>query len=59
MAFIVKGGTNLISKKDMKKVMDNIHEKKDPMEGLSEQKKELRQEVLSAKRHRVYETCCR
>jgi hypothetical protein len=54
MAFIVKGGTNLISKKDMKKVMDNIHEKKDPMEGLSEQKKELRQEVLSAKRHREF-----
>ena len=39
MAFIVKGGINHISKKDMKKLIENDFKKTDGLEGLSEEKK--------------------
>jgi hypothetical protein len=54
MAFIVKGGMKEISKKEMKKHMDNLDKQIDPMEGLSEEKKEVRKEMLSVKRHREF-----
>ena len=54
MAFIVKGGINHISKKDMKKLVENDFKKTDGLEGLSEEKKALRKEVQSAKRHREF-----
>ena len=54
MAFIVKGGMKEISKKEMKKHMENLNKKIDPMEGLSNEKKAIRKEVLSAKRHREF-----
>ena len=54
MPLIVKGETKIISKDEMKKKMAEETEKKDPMEGLSNSQKELRREILSAKRHREF-----
>jgi hypothetical protein len=54
MAFIVKGGMKEISKKEMKKHMENLDKKIDPMEGLSDEKKAVRKEMLSVKRHREF-----
>jgi len=54
MAFIVKGGMKEISKKEMKTHMENLDKIDDPMEGLSDEKKQMRLEVQSAKRHREF-----
>jgi hypothetical protein len=54
MAFIVKGGVKEISKKEMAKHMKNLDKQDDAMAGLSDHKKEIRKEVLSAKRHREF-----
>ena len=54
MALIVKGETRHISKEEMKKLVEKNKVKDDQYAGLSEGKKELRKEVLSAKRHREF-----
>ena len=54
MALIVKGETKTISKEEMKKLVEKNLEQEDQFAGLSEAKKELRKEVLSAKRHREF-----
>ena len=54
MALIVKGETRHISKEEMKKLIEKNKAKDDQYAGLSEGKKELRKEVLSAKRHREF-----
>ena len=54
MALIVKGEHKVISQEDMKTLTAKNLKKDDPFAGLSEAKKELRKEVLSAKRHREF-----
>tara|TARA_B100000497_G_C7615232_1_gene369475 strand:- start:119 stop:529 length:411 start_codon:yes stop_codon:yes gene_type:complete len=54
MAFIVKGGVKEISKKEMAKHMKNLDKQSDEFAGLSEEKKQIRKEVASAKRHREF-----
>ena len=54
MALIVKGETRHISKEEMKKLVEKNKVKDDQFAGLSPAKKELRKEVLSAKRHREF-----
>ena len=54
MALIVKGETKTISKEEMKKLVEKNKVKDDQYTGLSPAKKELRKEVLSAKRHREF-----
>ena len=54
MAFIVKGGMTEVSKKDMRKHLENLDKIEDPMDGLSDEKKQMRVEVQSAKRHREF-----
>ena len=54
MALIVKGEQKIISKEEMKKLIEKNLKKDDQFAGLSEAKKELRKEVLSAKRHREF-----
>lgn len=54
MALIVKGEQKIISKEEMKKLVEKNKSKDDQFAGLSEAKKELRKEVLSAKRHREF-----
>jgi len=54
MALIVKGEHKVISHEDMKTLTAKNLKKDDPFAGLSEAKKELRKEVLSAKRHREF-----
>jgi hypothetical protein len=54
MALIVKGETKHISVKEMKELMEELQKKDDPYAGLSPEKKQLRKEVLSAKRHREF-----
>ena len=54
MALIVKGEHKVISQEDMKTLTAKNLKKDDPFAGLSEGKKELRKEVLSAKRHREF-----
>ena len=54
MALIVKGETKTISKEEMKKLVEKNKVKDDQFAGLSKGKKELRKEVLSAKRHREF-----
>jgi len=54
MALIVKGETKTISKEEMKKLVEKNKVKDDQYAGLSPAKKELRKEVLSAKRHREF-----
>ena len=54
MALIVKGEQKIISKEEMKKLVEKNLKKDDQFAGLSEAKKELRKEVLSAKRHREF-----
>ncbi len=54
MALIVKGETRHISKEEMKKLIEKNKVKDDQFAGLSKGKKELRKEVLSAKRHREF-----
>ena len=54
MALIVKGETNHISKEEMKELLAKNLKKDDPFDGLSPAKKELRKEILSAKRHREF-----
>ena len=54
MAFIVKGGMKEISKKEMKVHMEEVDKTEDPMSNLSDEKKQMRMEVNSAKRHREF-----
>ena len=54
MALIVKGETKHISKEEMIKLVAKNLKKDDQFAGLSEEKKQLRKEVLSAKRHREF-----
>ena len=54
MALIVKGETKTISKEEMKKLVEKNKVKDDQYSGLSPEKRELRKEVLSAKRHREF-----
>jgi hypothetical protein len=54
MAFIVKGKMKTISKEEMKILTSELDINKDPMEGLSDQKKQIRKEVQDAKRHREF-----
>ena len=54
MALIVKGGINHISKEEMKKLAAENLKKDDQFAGLSPAKKQLRKEVISAKRHREF-----
>ena len=54
MALIVKGEHKVISHEDMKTLTAKNLKKDDPFAGLSEAKKQLRKEVLSAKRHREF-----
>ena len=54
MALIVKGETRHISREEMKKLIAKNLKKDDQFAGLSEEKKQLRKEVLSAKRHREF-----
>ena len=54
MALIVKGEQKIISKEEMKKLIEKNKGKDDQFAGLSPAKKELRKEVLSAKRHREF-----
>ena len=54
MALIVKGETRHISKEEMKELIAKNLKKDDQFAGLSEEKKQLRKEVLSAKRHREF-----
>ena len=54
MALIVKGETKTISKEEMKNLVEKNKIKDDQYAGLSPAKKELRKEVLSAKRHREF-----
>ena len=54
MALIVKGEQKVISKKEMRTHMENLDKIDDPMEGLSDEKKQMRLEVQSAKRHREF-----
>jgi hypothetical protein len=54
MAFIVKGGMKEISKKEMKVHMEEVDKIEDPMSNLSDEKKQMRMEVNSAKRHREF-----
>ena len=54
MALIVKGGINHISKEEMKKLAAENLKKDDQFAGLSPEKKQLRKEVISAKRHREF-----
>ena len=54
MALIVKGETKTISKEEMKNLVEKNKIKDDKYAGLSPAKKELRKEVLSAKRHREF-----
>ena len=54
MALIVKAEQKIISKEEMKKLIEKNLKKDDQFAGLSEAKKELRKEVLSAKRHREF-----
>ena len=55
MAFIVKGEMKTISKDEMKDHVEKIHKDvQDPLEKLSEGKKQMRMEIQSAKRHREF-----
>jgi hypothetical protein len=54
MPLIVKGQTNIISKKEMEEKLAIENDKKDPLEGLSESQKEIRKEIQAAKRHREF-----
>ena len=54
MALIVKGEHKVISQEDMKTLTAKNLKKDDPFAGLSEGKKQIRKEVLSAKRHREF-----
>ena len=55
MAFIVKGEMKTISKEEMKDHIEQVKkDKQDPLEKLSPQKRQIRKEVLSAKRHREF-----
>jgi hypothetical protein len=54
MALIIKGEHKVISQEDMKTLTAKNLKKDDPFAGLSEGKKQIRKEVLSAKRHREF-----
>jgi len=54
MALIVKGEHKVISQEDMKTLTAKNLKKDDPFAGLSPEKKQLRKEVISAKRHREF-----
>ena len=54
MALIINKPIVTISKEDMKELIHKNLKKDDPFAGLSKEKKELRQEVISAKRHREF-----
>ena len=54
MAFIVKGKMKTISKEEMKILTSELDINKDPLSGLSDQKKQIRKEVQDAKRHREF-----
>ncbi len=54
MAFIVKGEQKVISHKEMKILTSKLNSNEDLLEGLSDQKKQIRKEVQDAKRHREF-----
>ena len=54
MALIVKGEQNIISKEEMKKLVDSMKKGEDPLAKLSSEKREIRKEVQDAKRHREF-----
>jgi hypothetical protein len=54
MALIVKGEQNVISKEEMKKLVDSMKKGEDPLAKLSPEKREIRKEVQDAKRHREF-----
>ena len=54
MALIVKGETRHVSKEEMKELLKKNRKIDDPFAGLSKEKRELRKEVISAKRHREF-----
>jgi hypothetical protein len=54
MALIVKGEQNVISKEEMKKLVDSMKKGEDPLAKLSSEKREIRKEVQDAKRHREF-----
>ncbi len=54
MALIVKGEQNIISKEEMKKLVDSMKKGEDPLAKLSPEKREIRKEVQDAKRHREF-----
>ena len=56
MPLIVKGNTNIVSKQDaQKKAVDTSEKaKENGLEKLSDSQKEIRQEILNAKRHREF-----
>ena len=56
MPLIVKGNTNIVSKQDAQKKAVETSEKvkENGLEKLSDSQKEVRQEILNAKRHREF-----
>ena len=54
MALIVKGEHKIISHKEMNILTSKLNSNKDPLAGLSDQKRQLRKEVQDAKRHREF-----
>ena len=56
MALIIKGNTNIVSKKDAKAkaIIESEKQRANGLEGLTPARKELRQEILNAKRHREF-----
>ena len=56
MPLIVKGNTNIVSKQDAQKKAVETSEKvkENGLEKLSDSQKEIRQEILNAKRHREF-----
>lgn len=56
MALIIKGDTNIVSKKEAKTKAIVEHEKQTSkgLDGMTPARKEIRQEILNAKRHREF-----
>ena len=55
MPLIVKGNTNIVSKQDAQKRPETSEKvKENGLEKLSDSQKEIRQEILNAKRHREF-----
>tara|TARA_B100001057_G_scaffold500350_1_gene614916 strand:- start:5340 stop:5783 length:444 start_codon:yes stop_codon:yes gene_type:complete len=56
MALIIKGDTKIVSKKEAKEkvIIESEKQKSNGLEGLTPARRELRQEILNAKRHREF-----